>query len=46
MGRENGKYDVFIRQGLAKHMQELAGIDKNLVKLDVKDVRKHLPDKI
>lgn len=35
INRRYGRYDVFIRQGLAKHMQELVGIDRSLVKISL-----------
>lgn len=38
-------YDVFIRQGLAKHMQELAGIDRSIVKISLSCWDSSLVDK-
>ncbi len=35
INRRYGMYDVFIRQGLAKHMQELVGVDRSLVKISL-----------
>lgn len=35
INRRYGRYDVFIRQGLAKHMQELVGVDRDIVKISL-----------